>query len=327
MPEFPPVSPSEWDAAIRRDLGEDAYRKLMERTEEGIPLKPFYTLEDLEALGGLPDLQRNAEPCREAQDRVAPPESGATAARQLGQAIAEAVDKLSSGAEIQLAFTVGPNYFLEIAKLRAARVVCSALRVNVAPRIHVQTAPANLIGATIEAMAAVIGGCDSLTIVPDGFDARIALNIQRILREEVHLADVADPAKGSYYVEVLTDTLAREAWKILQHSKPEFHDVPFAPPRHSAPIESHEYAAGYRAVPARPVLDDVRDAAVDHPAVRGLLDGRRIERVLPAQSRGGTEGPLGGVRPGDASRLRFGQRARGRAMSARRAWRSIRSRT
>jgi methylmalonyl-CoA mutase len=244
MPEFPPVPAAEWDAAIRRDLGEDAYRKLMERTEEGIPLKPYYTREDVEAIGGLPDLQRDAEPWREAQDRVARPESGATTAQQLVQEIAKAVDKLSSGAEIQLAFTVGPNYFLEIAKLRAARLVCSALPVTAKARIHVQTAPANLVGATTEAMSAVIGGCDSLTIVPDGFDPRLALNIQRIVREEAHLADMADPAKGAYYVEALTDALAREAWKMLQQIKPDFRDLPFAPPRHEPPIESDEYAAG-----------------------------------------------------------------------------------
>ena len=166
----------------------------MERTEEGIPLKPFYTREDVEALGGLPDLQRNPKPWQEAQELAAPANPAQRPREQLAQALVEAVDKLRP-APNQLAFTVGPNYFLEIAKLRAARVLWSALRPESAHHIHVQTAPANLIGATTEAMSAVIGGCDSLTVVPDGFDPRLALNIQRILREEAHLADVADPAK------------------------------------------------------------------------------------------------------------------------------------
>jgi hypothetical protein len=67
---------------------------------------------------------------------------------------------------------------------------------------------------------------------------------------------------------------------------------------------------GRRAVSARTVFDHVCHAAVDHPAIRRLLDGGRVERVLPAQSGGGAEGPLGSLRPGDASRLRFRQRAR-----------------
>jgi methylmalonyl-CoA mutase len=92
-------------------------------------------------------------------------------------------------------------------------------------RIHVRTSRANksvldsytnLLRVTTEAMSAVLGGCDSLTIEPFGFDAHLALNVQRILREEASLSRVADPAGGSYYVEALTDSLAREAWKFFQ---------------------------------------------------------------------------------------------------------------
>ena len=70
-------------------------------------------------------------------------------------------------------------------------------------------------------LAAAIGGCDQLTVQPFGFDAHLALNVQRILKEESHLDAVADPAGGSYYIEALTDSLAREAWKLLQQVEAE----------------------------------------------------------------------------------------------------------
>jgi methylmalonyl-CoA mutase len=74
----------------------------------------------------------------------------------------------------------------------------------------------NLLRVTTEAMSAVVGGCDSLTVEPFGFDAHLAANVPRILKEESHLDAVADPAGGSYYVEELTDSLARNGWKLLQ---------------------------------------------------------------------------------------------------------------
>jgi methylmalonyl-CoA mutase len=70
--------------------------------------------------------------------------------------------------------------------------------------------------ATTEALSAIIGGCDSLTVEAIGFDPHLAQNIQRILREEAYIDLVSDPAAGSYYVEALTDAIAREAWKAFQ---------------------------------------------------------------------------------------------------------------
>ena len=66
-----------------------------------------------------------------------------------------------------------------------------------------------------------MGGCDTLAVEPFGFDAHLALNVQRILKEEAHLDAVADPAGGSYYIEALTDSLAREAWKLFQQVEAE----------------------------------------------------------------------------------------------------------
>ena len=79
----------------------------------------------------------------------------------------------------------------------------------------------NLLRVTTEAMAAAIGGCQRLTVEPFGFDAHLALNVQRILRDEAHLDAVADPAGGSYYIEALTDAVAREAWKLFQQVEAE----------------------------------------------------------------------------------------------------------
>jgi len=66
-----------------------------------------------------------------------------------------------------------------------------------------------------------VGGCDQLTVAPFAFDAHLALNVQRILKEESHVDAVADPAGGSYYIEALTDSLAREAWKLFQQTEAE----------------------------------------------------------------------------------------------------------
>ena len=74
----------------------------------------------------------------------------------------------------------------------------------------------NLLRATTETLSACIGGCDALTVEPFGFDPHLAENVGRILTEESHVTAVADPAGGSYYVEMLTDMLARQAWAMLQ---------------------------------------------------------------------------------------------------------------
>jgi methylmalonyl-CoA mutase len=79
----------------------------------------------------------------------------------------------------------------------------------------------NLLRVTTEALSAVMGGCDQLTVEPFGFDAHLALNVQRILKEEAHIDAAADPAGGSYYIEALTDLLAREAWKLLKQVESE----------------------------------------------------------------------------------------------------------
>jgi methylmalonyl-CoA mutase len=173
-------------------------------------------------------------------DRVL--EAGADAIQQLGIALAAGVEKLTrlcedhpvdvAAREIEFVFAVGSTYFFEIAKLRAARLLWARAVVAFAPtdldscrmNLHVRTSRlnksfcdpyTNVLRATTEAMSAAIGGCETLTVQPFGFEEHLALGVQRVLAEEAHLDAVADPAGGSYYIEALTASLAREAWKLF----------------------------------------------------------------------------------------------------------------
>ena len=247
--EFPPVPTSTWEAAIARDLkGGDYDKKLVWRTEEGLAIRPYYRSEHV---AGLPpqrvtgrwEIAQDARPGADAIRADLLHEAGAHAIQELGYALAAGVERLAALAakqpvdaaarQIEFVFAVGPAYFLEIAKLRAARLTWAqavsvfgamsveALRMRLAVRTPRRNKSifdryTNLLRVTTEALSAVIGGCDQLTVEPFGFDAHVALNVQRILQEESHLAAVSDPAGGSYYLEALTDSIAREAWKLFQ---------------------------------------------------------------------------------------------------------------
>ncbi len=141
---------------------------------------------------------------------------------------------------ISFSFSVGTNFFMEIAKFRAGRILWSkiidAFGGNEEAQkmvIHARTSSwtktvydpyVNMLRGTSEAFAAIIGGVDSLHVSPfdeaagppDEFSRRIARNTQIILEKEAHLSKVADPAGGSWYVEFLTNSLAKEAWKQFQ---------------------------------------------------------------------------------------------------------------
>jgi len=240
--DFPPVPTAAWEAAIAKDLkGADYDKKLVWRTEAGLVIRPYYRQEALAALGAQLNARRAARGWEIAQDGEPGPqairgdllhEAGAHGIQELGYAMAAAVERLASDPgvpEIEFVFAAGPSYFIEIAKFRAARLlwaqVTRAFGCQCGMRVQVRTPRrnksaydryTNLLRATTEAMAAVIGGCDSLSVDPFGFDSHLAVNLQRILREESHLDAVADPAGGSYFIEALTDFQAREAWKLLQ---------------------------------------------------------------------------------------------------------------
>lgn len=252
--EFPPVSTAEWEATIQADLkGADYEKRLVWKTDEGIAVRPYYRAEDAPdgalAPGQFPFTRGVAQAWEIVEDPAIPDgavnaarfhENGATSVEELAFALAEGVERLAAAedpgfeaASLVFVFATGSNYFFEIAKLRAARMLwaqaVTAFNVT-APeaarmRIHARTALANksiydpytnLLRATTEALSAVIGGCDSLTVMPARFSERLARNVQLILKEECHLDGVADPAGGAYYVEALTDAIAREAWKLFQ---------------------------------------------------------------------------------------------------------------
>jgi methylmalonyl-CoA mutase len=178
-------------------------------------------------------------------------EEGASAVEEVGYALAAGVDFLAEmqqrGVSIDRAadsiifsFAMGPEYFMQIAKLRAFRMAWAQVvrtfggsRDHAKAQIYARSAQwdrtiydpqVNILRATTEAMSAVLGGADSVCVAPfDGCyrhanesSRRLARNTQIILKQEAELARVADPGGGSYYLEALTDSIARKAWKLLQ---------------------------------------------------------------------------------------------------------------
>ena len=164
----------------------------------------------------------------------------ATGVEYLRQLNALGVEVNVAAPRIRFAVTVGANFFMEIAKLRALRMLWSravaAAGGNEAAQkitLHVRTAQwnqtvvdpyNNLLRATVEAFAGVLGGCDSMQVAafdqvvrpPDDFSLRIARNTQLVLQKECALDHVVDPAGGSWYVESLTGELATRAWALFQ---------------------------------------------------------------------------------------------------------------
>ena len=179
-------------------------------------------------------------------------EAGATSVQELAFTLADGLEyvraAIGAGLEVdQFAprlsffFGIGMNFFMEIAKLRAARTLWAELmKKHFSPsdpkslmlRTHCQTSGVSLTGrdpwnniirTTIEAMAAVLGGTQSLhtnsfdeaLALPSEFSARIARNTQLVLQNESGLTRVVDPLAGSYYLESLTDSLLVEARKLI----------------------------------------------------------------------------------------------------------------
>ena len=177
--------------------------------------------------------------------------AGATMVQELGFSLASGTEYLSLATaagisvddiapRMMFSFGVGSNYFLEIARLRAARLLWAkiveqykpALEASMQMYIHCNSSAwnktlydpyVNLLRTTTEAMSAIIGGTQSLNILPfdtfykdsDEFSNRLARNQQIILKEEVYLDKVVDPAAGSYYIENLTQLIADAAWKVF----------------------------------------------------------------------------------------------------------------
>ena len=156
-------------------------------------------------------------------------------------ALAKGLDVDAFAPRLSFFFCIGMNFFMEAAKLRAARLLWSRIMAEFEPkkpqssmlRTHCQTSGVslqeqdpynNVVRTAYEALSAVLGGTQSLhtnsfdeaIALPTEFSARIARNTQLILQHETGVCSTVDPLAGSYYVEALTDQLATEAWALIQ---------------------------------------------------------------------------------------------------------------
>ncbi|MDA5192549.1 methylmalonyl-CoA mutase [Govanella unica] len=179
-------------------------------------------------------------------------EAGATQVQELAFTLADGMEYVRSALDrgldvdkfagrLSFFFAIGMNFFMEVAKLRAARMLWARIMKDfdakkpssLMLRTHCQTSGVsltekdpynNVIRTTIEALAAGLGGTQSLhtnaldeaIALPTDFSARIARNTQLILQEETGITNVVDPLGGSYYVESLTQELADAAWALIQ---------------------------------------------------------------------------------------------------------------
>ncbi|MFD3447817.1 methylmalonyl-CoA mutase subunit beta [Microbacteriaceae bacterium 4G12] len=177
--------------------------------------------------------------------------AGANAVQEMAIALATAVEYMREGIkrgidaremcrQFAFTFSVGTHLFTEIAKLRAIRVLWKKVAESFGVeddaanmKLHVRTSKrtktlydphVNLLRTTTEAFSAIVGGADTLHVSTyneaynetDESATRWARNIQHILQGESHLSKVIDPANGSYYVEALTEELAKQAWQLFQ---------------------------------------------------------------------------------------------------------------
>jgi methylmalonyl-CoA mutase len=179
-------------------------------------------------------------------------EAGATAVQELAFTLADGMDYVRAARakgldvdafapRLSFFFGIGMNFFMEVAKLRAARLLWHRIMDEFGAkndkskmlRTHCQTSGVslteqdpynNVIRTTLEALAAVLGGTQSLhtnsldeaVALPTDFSARIARNTQLVIAEESGIPNVADPLGGSYYVEALTAELAGKAWALIE---------------------------------------------------------------------------------------------------------------
>ncbi|MDF8332858.1 methylmalonyl-CoA mutase [Novosphingobium cyanobacteriorum] len=184
-------------------------------------------------------------------------EAGATQVQELAFTIADGMEYVKYGVasgldidkfagRLSFFFAIGMNFFMEVAKLRAARVLWHRVMTKLGAqderskmlRTHCQTSGVslqeqdpynNVIRTTIEAMAAMLGGTQSLhtnaldeaIALPTDFSARIARNTQIVIQEETGMTKVVDPLGGSYYIESLTQELVDKAWEIIERVEAE----------------------------------------------------------------------------------------------------------
>jgi len=181
--------------------------------------------------------------------------AGATIVQELGYSLAIAneyvafatekgIDSEKVASKMQFTLSVGSNYFMEIAKLRAMRLLWTTLIEQYHPacdcayHITLNTIASswnktlydpyvNMLRSTTEAMSAALGGADSIMLKPfdmaykqeDEFSSRMNRNVQTILKEESYFDKVIDPAAGSYYIENLTNSIIEYAWSLFRETE------------------------------------------------------------------------------------------------------------
>ncbi|HEY3833534.1 MAG TPA: methylmalonyl-CoA mutase [Acidimicrobiia bacterium] len=274
-------------------------------------------------------------------------EAGATAVQELGFTLADGWEYVRAATErgldidafagrLSFFFAIGMNFFMELAKLRAARLLWARIirtfdakkPASLMLRTHCQTSGVslteqdpynNVVRTAYEAMAAVLGGTQSLhtnsfdeaIALPTEFSARIARNTQLILAEETGVTHVVDPLGGSYYVEALTQQLADAAWalieevealggmtKAVESGMPKLRIEESAARRQAAVDRGDETVVGvnkYR--PASETTIDVRD--VDNTAVREQQIAR-LKQLRSTRDAKKTEAALEALRKGAA---------------------------
>ncbi len=266
-------------------------------------------------------------------------EAGANLVQELGftladgreyvkAAIAAGMDVDAFAGRLSFFFAIGMNFFMEVAKLRAARLLWHRIMTEFAPkkeaslmlRTHCQTSGVslqeqdpynNVVRTAYEAMAAVLGGTQSLhtnaldeaIALPTEFSARVARNTQLILQEETGIAHVVDPLAGSYYVEKLTADIAEAAWALIEEvdglggmtravesGMPKLRIEESAARRQAAVDRGEEVIVGvnkYRLDQQDPI--DILD--IDNAAVR---DGQiaRLERIRASRDQAACDAAL-----------------------------------
>ena len=229
---------------LRGSINYDPINKLIGKGKEiGEYAETLKTLvETMQALPGYKCVAVNA---------LSMSNAGSYISQELGYALAWGHEYLHTLVEVgvpvekaakamKFNFGISSNYFMEIAKFRAARMLWATIVKQYEPKcdcackmaVHAETstfnmtlfdAHVNMLRTQTEAMSAAIAGVDSITVcpfdktyeTPDEFAERIARNQQLLLKEECHLDKTVDPAAGSYYIETLTASIAKQAWELF----------------------------------------------------------------------------------------------------------------
>ncbi len=246
-------------------------------------------------------------------------------------AIARGMDVDAFAGRLSFFFAIGMNFFMEAAKLRAARFLWHRIMSEFEPkqekslmlRTHCQTSGVslqaqdpynNIVRTAYEALSAVLGGTQSLhtnsfdeaIALPTEFSARIARNTQLILQNETGITKVVDPLAGSYYVEKLTADLIDEAWKLIEEVEemggmtkavasgmPKLRIEEAAARRQAAVDKGDEVIVGVNKFRLEQE-DPIEIRDVDNVAVRDAQIAR-LEQIRATRDAGAVEKALGGL--------------------------------